>query len=135
MSLQSIEVPKPMNMPNRTLPTEERLSAGSLYAALSIFKEMRGDMPLQWVITFLLVAMEEGQGVGEYAARAGVSKSVMSRHILDLSVKLRTGEEGMGVLVTRTNPVNLRQHEVHLSPKGRTLAHRILTAWKMSGGK
>lgn len=123
-----------MNSYGRTaLPTEERLCAGSLYAALNAFRGTRADMPLQYVITFLLVAMEEGKSVGEYARRCGVAKSVLSRHILDLSVRARSGGPGLDLLMTRTNPTDARSHEVFLTPKGRTVAHQVLQAWKMSG--
>jgi hypothetical protein len=128
-------------MPIRTvltrtpIPDEEKRASGSLLAALAPFFELRGDMPAQYIKTFLLVAMDEGHGVGEYARRAGVSKSVMSRHILDLGMRLRTGEPGLDLLMTRPNPMELRRHEVFLTAAGRTLAHRILQNWRLTAGQ
>ena len=52
----------------------------------------------------------------------------MSRHVLDLSVKRRTGEEGVGLLITRPNPVEMRQHQVFLTATGRALAHKVVRA-------
>lgn len=116
---------------NTLLPDEERRSASSLLSALEPFRDIRSDMPLQYVTTLLLVATGEGKSVNEYARRAGVSKSVMSRHILDLSIRLRSGEDGLGLLVSKPSPESLRQHEVYLTPRGRALLFRVLRSWRL----
>lgn len=120
------------DLTRRALPDDERRAATGLDMALAAFSEGKGDMPLQYVRTFLQVAADEGRSVGEYATRCHVSKSVMSRHILDLSIRLRNGAPGMDLLMTRPNNMELRKHEVFLTPKGRAIAHRIFQAWKMS---
>jgi hypothetical protein len=48
--------------------------------------------------TFLVVVLDEGKSVQEYADAAGVSKSVMSRHILDLGDRTRYMEVGLGLM-------------------------------------
>jgi DNA-binding MarR family transcriptional regulator len=83
-------------------------------------------MPLQYVTTFLLVALNEGRGVTEYAEMAGVSQSVMSRHLLDIGERDRYMEKGFGLITYRPNPFELRKHEVFLTDKGRALAHEIV---------
>jgi DNA-binding MarR family transcriptional regulator len=87
-------------------------------------------MPLQYVTAFLLVCHEEGMGVGDYAERAGVSVSVMSRHLLDIGDRNRHMEEGFGLVTYRANPMELRKHEYMLTDKGRALAHKILRQWE-----
>ena len=110
----------------RSFSEAERKSGRTLMAALECFKELRSTMPMQYVITFLLVADEEGLTVGDYAKKAGVAGSVMSRHLLDLSVHQRTKTgAGFAIIETRQNLKNLREHTVHLTDKGRALFHRI----------
>jgi len=80
---------------------------------------------LQYVTAFLLVTEEEGLGVGDYAKRAGVSVSVMSRHLLDIGERNRKMEAGFGLVTYRANPLELRKHEYMLTDKGRALLHQI----------
>lgn len=103
----------------------ERRAGRRLLGALEAFRELRQTMPMQYVIAFLLVAMDEGKSVGAYAIEAGVSPSVMSRHILDIGDRNRDREPGFGLVVTKPNIMNLREHTVHLSDKGRALFHKL----------
>lgn len=98
----------------------------SFLAAIEAFRAIRPTMPLQYVVAFLLVAMEEGLGVSEYAERAGVSMSVMSRHLLDIGERNRHMEEGFGLVTARQNPLELRRNEVFLTNKGRALLRQII---------
>ena len=112
------------------LGEQERNAAASLFSALQGFTAIRDTMPLQYVMSFLLVALDEGQSVNEYARRAGVGTTVMSRHLLDIGVRNRHMEPGFGLVDYRPNPMELRKHEYFLTPKGRALAHRILSMWR-----
>lgn len=107
------------------LGDDELSAAGRLLGALEPFRALRPTMPLQYVTTFLLVALNEGKSVTEYAEMAGVSKSVMSRHILDIGERDRYMEEGFGLITYRPNPMELRRHEVFLTDKGRAVLHQI----------
>src|ERR1035437_838044 len=115
---------------SKGLPDGDKEAVRNLLAALEPFRDLRATMPLQYVTAFLLVAMEEGLGVGDYAERAGVSVSVMSRHLLDIGDRNRHMEEGFGLLTYRSNPMELRKHEYMLTDKGRALAHKILRQWE-----
>ena len=95
----------------KTLADSDRKAVSSLLGALEPFRTIRGAMPLQYVTAFLLVAEEEGLGVSDYAKRAGVSMSVMSRHLLDIGQRNRNMEEGFGLVTYRANPLELRKHE------------------------
>jgi DNA-binding MarR family transcriptional regulator len=77
------------------------------------------------------VAEEEGLGVIDYAKRAGVSTSVMSRHLLDIGERDRYMEDGFGLVTYRPNPRELRKHEYFLTDRGRALVHKINRAWGM----
>ncbi len=98
----------------------------NLMAALEAFRAIRPTMPLQYVMSFLLVAAEEGLGVNEYAERAGVSTSVMSRHLLDIGGRNRHMEEGFGLVQARQNPMELRKNEVFLTNKGKAVLRQII---------
>ncbi len=114
---------------HQSLGTDEKRRVKALLTALEPFREIRGDMPLQYVTSFLLVAEEEGLGVTEYAARAGVSQSVMSRHLLDIGDRDRHMNEGFGLVYKRQDPLELRRFRVFLTDKGRVIALRIIRAW------
>lgn len=104
----------------------------ALYLALKEFVALRPTMPLQYVMTYLLIATEEGKGVVEYSKMNNVSPTVMTRHILDIGDRNRERAEGFG-LVTQERDVNdLRRHHARITPKGKALAHRIMQALKMA---
>lgn len=114
-------------MPNRDgLSKTDAEALAKMMGALEPFRTIRPTMPLQYVYSFLLVALDEGLGVNEYAKKAGVSPSVMSRHLLDIGERSRYMEEGFGLVTYRQNPMELRKHEVFLTPKGRALANNII---------
>jgi DNA-binding MarR family transcriptional regulator len=111
---------------------DDRRAIGSLLSALDPFFQIRGTMPAQYIKAFLLVAFEEGLSLSEYAERAGVSLSVMSRHLQDIGDRNRYKEEGFGLVTSRTNPLELRRHEFSLTPRGRALLHNIMRNWERS---
>jgi DNA-binding MarR family transcriptional regulator len=113
-------------MRNQRLSDIDRKAARTALSILEPFRAIRGTMPLQYVAAFLLVAEEEGLGVGDYARRAGVSVSVMSRHLLDIGERNRNMEQGFGLVTYRANPMELRKHEYMLTDKGRALLHQIV---------
>ncbi len=97
-------------------------NAATLRAVMRAWtKEIRRDMPLQMVLTFLAIAWKPGMSVQEYADMEGVSKSVMSRHILDLGERNRHMEPGLGLVEARPHPLSLRTHVVTLTARGRRL--------------
>ena len=94
----------------------------TLLESLACFKAVYGIMPLQMASTFLMVAFEEGLGVGEYARKAGANPAVMTRHMLDLGELNRRREPGLDLVYTKPNLMNRRQHQVFLTSKGKALA-------------
>jgi DNA-binding MarR family transcriptional regulator len=112
----------------QSLRDEEKRKLRALLAALEPFRKLRSTMPMQYIVSFLLVALDEGEGVTEYARQAGVSQTVMSRHLLDIGARNRHMEDGFGLVDDRQDPMNLSKHQKLLTPKGRTLALEILRA-------
>ena len=60
-------------MQRKGLNNAERKVVKNLLQALGLYRAIRPTMPLQYVVTLLLVAMDEGKSVGEYARMLGVS--------------------------------------------------------------
>jgi DNA-binding MarR family transcriptional regulator len=119
---------KKRSRPTRTLKSENEERAGQRAEAfVNAFRNIRQTMPLQYLTAFLLVARDEGQSVSEYARRAGVSVSVMSRHLLDIGDRTRHDEEGFGLVTFQPRPHNLREHEYVLTNKGRMLWGQIVS--------
>ncbi|MCK1541008.1 hypothetical protein IVB12_03120 [Bradyrhizobium sp. 179] len=102
----------------------------ALYLALKEFTALRSTMPLQYVMTFLLVATEEGKGVVEYARMNDVAPTVMTRHLLDIGDLNRAREEGFGLVTQERDRNDLRRHHARITPKGKAIAHRIMQALK-----
>lgn len=97
---------------------------------ISDMRAVRHDMPLQHAYTFMLVAMEEGLGVLDYAERAGVAQSVMTRNLLDMGSHNRKREPGYGLVLQRMDPLDMRRHQTFLTPEGKALAHKIIRAMR-----
>lgn len=99
---------------------------GSAIRALSTFKLLNDTMPLQYVLSFLAVAQDEGLGVTDYAKKIGVNVTTMSRHLLDIGARNRKMEPGFGLITYRADPLELRKHQYYLTPKGKQLLHTFL---------
>lgn len=113
-----------------TLTEEEKAYARALMLALEPFRAIRPTMPLQYVYTFLMVATNEGKGVVGYAKDAGVSPTVMTRHLLDIGDRNREREQGFGLVTQERDVQDLRRHHARITPRGKALMHKIITALK-----
>jgi hypothetical protein len=119
----SEEMKTPALTPDRASGNQTGLK--DAVALLDVFRTVRPTMPLQHAYTFLLVAMEEGLGVLEYAERAGVAQSVMTRHLLDIGLQTRKREPGLGLVIQRPDPLDMRKHQTFLTQDGKALLHKI----------
>lgn len=116
------------------LTDEEKRDLRAFHLAHDPFREIRADMPMQYVTTLLLVALNEGRGVNYYAREAGVSKSVMSRHLHDVGDADRMGKVGYGLVEHRPHPTQLRNVEIYLTPKGRAFMLKVRRAMQLRSG-
>jgi DNA-binding MarR family transcriptional regulator len=115
---------------SNTLRDEDTKAIKNVLVWIDAFRAVRKTMPLQHAYTFLLVAMTEGRSVSEYAERAGVAQTVMTRHLLDIGQQTRDREPGLGLVMTKTNPTDMRQKQAFLTPDGKALLHKIIRAAK-----
>ena len=97
-----------------------------ILALLDPLFKLRATMPARAIQAFLLVAQKEGLSVGEYAKRAGVSATTMSRYLLDMGERDRNYDEGAGLVVGKENVLNRREKLYSLTPKGRALLASIV---------
>ncbi len=115
-----------MSMIPQSFTEEEKRQIRALLGALAPFQAMRSTIPLQYLCTFLQVALEEGLGVTEYATIAGVPPAVMTRHLLDLGERNRAKQPGYGLVMQASDHLDLRKHRTVLTPAGRAMTQRIL---------
>jgi DNA-binding MarR family transcriptional regulator len=111
------------------LTEEHRAIAGGLGRFINAWvkgMEAHGHKspPFLWMAAFAEVLLEPGLSVSEYAERLHVSKSTMSRALLDIGDRNRKGEPGVGLVTSRPNPLDRRQLEYMLTTKGHALAEQ-----------
>ncbi|MFL6834592.1 MAG: hypothetical protein ACJ8F0_18580 [Xanthobacteraceae bacterium] len=82
-------------------------------------------MPVHMVSAFIRVAIKEGKSVQELTKDAGVVQSVMSRCLLDLGPRDRSGGPGLGLVEHKLSPMNFKEREIMLTRKGVALARKI----------
>lgn len=111
--------------------TDEQLAIiRQLLASLDPFFRIRVTMPARSVQAFLVIAEKEGLNVTEYAKRADIPVTTMSRNLIDMGERDRNYEEGPGLVVGEDNPMNRREKNYRLTPKGRALLNSITKAAK-----
>jgi hypothetical protein len=103
------------------LTDDERRALKAFADVLQEFVNRRANMPLHQIIVMLTVALDEGKSLKHYSALTKYPTSSVSRTFLDNGPKMRTGEEGLGLLEARASSHNLREYETHLTSKGRKL--------------
>lgn len=82
-------------------------------------------VPLQIIHAFVIVARNEGKSLTELAERLGANMSTASRHLLDLGERNRRREPGYGLVEAKADPMNLRQKQYTLTPKGKFVWNNI----------
>jgi DNA-binding MarR family transcriptional regulator len=105
---------------------DERKVLRNLADVLEQFKLLRSNIPLHQVIMLLELALDEGKSQKFYSDHLELQPSTVSRGFLDLGQKLRNGEEGFGLVEHRVSAHSLREHEMFVSPKGRSMLQRII---------
>jgi DNA-binding MarR family transcriptional regulator len=110
---------------------ETRRTAAALYKAHELFlAQAQPPVSPQAFDAYLLVVQEEGLTASAYMARAGVSKSIMSRWLLDIG-DARSIRPGMGlVTIAPVEQSSGEEYTVVLTPKGHELAARITACFR-----
>ena len=119
----------------QSVSADQRSLLKNTLNALKPFRQLRDTMPLQYVAAFMLVASEEGLNVTEYARRAGVTPSLMTRHLADLGAVNRHHEEGFGLIEQFGDVMDRRNRLIRLTAKGKHIVWEVCEAftWSNSG--
>ena len=117
-------------MTKHELGDDEKKVVAALVDALEQFEALRPNMPLHQAKMLLMLALEEGKSQKFYSGKWQYPTSTVSRAMLDLGKRMRKGEAGLGLVEEQVSFHSLREHEVSLSVKGRTLLHKIIRRFK-----
>lgn len=105
----------------------------TLLWALRPLDNLRGSIPLPYVIVFLMVAIDEGRGVNAYARAIGMDRRVLSRHLRNIGSLARNGGPGLGLVTIKPHPAYRRKLQVILTAKGRSIAKEIFRQMRRAG--
>jgi len=108
-----------------SITENDRKIVQALLWALKPFLNLRRPMPLPFVATFLMVALEEGKGVNEYARALGMHRAVASRNLHAIGDRARNGEPGLGLVTFQSHMSNPQRTQIFLTPKGRSIAKDV----------
>src|SRR4029077_14932450 len=90
----------------------------TLLLALKPLSNLRGSIPLPFVTTFLMVALNEGEGVCAYARTMGIHRALMSRYLRAIGGRARNGGPGLGLVTVARHPSEPQRRQVFLTTKG-----------------
>jgi len=96
----------------------------ALRRALDELEKQAPGLTIGHALTLLAILEDPGQSVGVYAKNLDVPLSTVSRQLLDLSIG-RSGRPGLGFLRRLQDPMNLREINYVVSPKGAAMAQRL----------
>lgn len=96
-----------------------------LQNALLELTEIDPEFPIQWAITFLEIAQNEGASLKDIAEETGISMSVMSRTIGALANYRRMGKP-YGIVSVRSAKDDKRRKELYLTKKGQKLLDSLV---------
>lgn len=103
---------------------DEKKLLASFVASLMEFTSKRPNIPALHIVMMFQIALDEGKSQRYYSDKWRIPPSTVSRVVLDLSIKTRMGEPGLGLLELRTSSHSLREQEIYLSPTGKALVKK-----------
>jgi hypothetical protein len=115
-------------------PGEKRLLQ-TLVWTLKPLINLRGSIPLPFVTTFLMVALDEGKSVGTYARAIGVHRFAMSRYLRAIGDHARNGGPGLGLVTIEVHPTDPRRRQVFLTARGRAVIGDVFEQMRRTGGR
>ena len=109
-----------------SLPDRKPLRA--LLAALMPISDRDSHIPLAWIKTLLLVALDEGKGVAHYARAANVHRAIMSKFLHCIADKkgLHYDKPGLGLVEVKIDPVRADRRQVFLTKEGHAVVATII---------
>lgn len=106
-------------------PASERDGIDMLIRVLEALRKLDPDMPIQYALSFLTLAQNEGMSMGELSARLGIAQSSASRNVAALSRWHSFGKPGHDLVVAEEDPRERRRKLVRLTEKGHALIEEL----------
>lgn len=101
--------------------------------ATRLFMGLQHEINAPIIATFLGVTLwgederpDDPISVQELAQRVGLSDTTVSRHLRYLGTQRRINVPGLGLVETRTHPVDRRRKVVYLTRQGQALRDQLL---------
>jgi DNA-binding MarR family transcriptional regulator len=116
---------RPKGVPVTDIGDDERKVLAGLVEVLDQFEGLRPNIPVHQVKMLVKLALDEGKSQKYYSDKWEYPPSTVSRAMLDLGKRTRKGEEGLGLVDERTSAHSLREHEVYLSVKGKSMLVKL----------
>ncbi|HVJ53623.1 MAG TPA: MarR family transcriptional regulator [Aliidongia sp.] len=88
---------------------------------LEEFRRFDPDMPIQYALSFLTIAQNEGLSMGDLAQKLGIAQSSASRNIAALSKWHSFGKAGHDLVEAHEDPRERRRKIVRLTARGHHL--------------
>lgn len=102
-------------MPTRTRPDE----IATVTRVLEAFRTLDPDLPIQYALSLMTIAQNEGISIGELAERLGIAQSSASRNVAALSRWHSFGKAGLDLVCAQEDPRERRRKIVTLTDRGR----------------
>ncbi|HYC03390.1 MAG TPA: winged helix DNA-binding protein [Azospirillaceae bacterium] len=96
-----------------------------LVRVLEEFRTLDPDLPIQYALSFLTIAQNEGMSIRDLSERLGIAQSSASRNVAALSKWHSFGKAGHDLVEAVEDPRERRRKIVTLTPRGRDLAERL----------
>ena len=108
-------------------------SLTTIFKALdALIDQTNESMPLRQALALLSVAIHEEQGeladLREVGKDTGAASAVVSRDLLGLGKRGRTGKPGLGLIAVQEDYTDLRRRPYGLTPKGRKAIAKVKEA-------
>ncbi|QJE74619.1 winged helix DNA-binding protein [Aerophototrophica crusticola] len=89
------------------------------------FRALDPDLPIQYALSFLTIAQNEGLSIRDLSERLGIAQSSASRNVAALSKWHSFGKAGHDLVQAEEDPRERRRKVITLTPQGRDLARRL----------
>ncbi|WP_114393383.1 MarR family winged helix-turn-helix transcriptional regulator [Oleisolibacter albus] len=92
---------------------------------LGAFRTLDPDLPIQYALSFLTIAQNEGLSIRDLSERLGIAQSSASRNVAALSKWHSFGKAGHDLVQAEEDPRERRRKIITLTDKGRELARQL----------
>ena len=96
-----------------------------LVRVLEALRTLDPDLPIQYALSFLTIAQNEGLSIRDLSERLGIAQSSASRNVAALSKWHSFGKAGHDLVQAEEDPRERRRKIITLTDRGRGLAAQL----------